>query len=154
MFRHQSLSSNKYAPSNFRKEFAFRLFAMPGAHDSTTPPWGFMDFGYSGGRCGEWPLTRTIRRSSESTKPASAQEGSKRRNSRVSVVSGTITETYPATLPPFLFLLLILACEFRDWCSRLFSQISVARRYANIAASFIAKSFRINTNRSYNIKDI
>lgn len=25
MFRHQSLSSNKYAPSNFRKEFAFRF---------------------------------------------------------------------------------------------------------------------------------
>lgn len=34
MFRHQSLSSNKYAPSNFRKEFAFRLSRCR-AHDTT-----------------------------------------------------------------------------------------------------------------------
>lgn len=71
----------------------------------------------------------------------SVQEGSKRRNSRVSVVSGTITETYPLRYPRFYFSFLFLP-RVRDWwCSRLLSQISVARRYANIAGIAHCKKF-------------
>lgn len=102
MFRHQSLSSNKYAPSNFRKEFASRLSRCPGSRQCHRTDSWISDI--AGER--EWPLARTIRSRStrlgerESTEQSrETQEGSKRRNSRVSVVSGTITGTYPLRYP-------------------------------------------------------
>lgn len=71
MFRHQSLSSNKYAPSNFRKEFAFRLSRCRGL--TTVPRHGDSWISDIAGS-GEWPLTRTIRSPSESTKPAARRK--------------------------------------------------------------------------------
>lgn len=57
---------------------------------------------------------------------SSAQEGSKRRNSWVSVVSGTITGTYPLRYPrPYVSSPSYSSREFVTRCVGLLSQISV-----------------------------